>query len=300
MFLNFKKAVVFITCVCISAFAKAQSVGIGTTAPNPSAILEINSSNKGLLLPRVSDTSSVPNPAKGLLVYSLANNKIWFYNGSRWQQAASNAGGMDSLWYRANDSISYSGKKYVGINRDNPSGAPQANLEVNGSLLIQSPQLYSRSAPVAAQTYTMNNSNSLIEVPESDSVFRIFDPGGSGNYNNSSLANIYTNRTSLFQQDGYRLKFNLADFGLAPGDTLWIGVFGYPSCRNNYTYRFTSTSLVPEELAYTDYWLYFSFSSDNVATSKGFDIKVTRVFSSPASANSNITTTGNALQFSNG
>ncbi|MFS4471156.1 hypothetical protein [Chryseobacterium sp. T20] len=53
----------------------AGNVGIGTNAPDSSALLDINASNKGLLLPRVSlasttDTSTVPSPATGLMVYN--------------------------------------------------------------------------------------------------------------------------------------------------------------------------------------------------------------------------------------
>ncbi|MEO6721236.1 MAG: hypothetical protein ABIN67_12775, partial [Ferruginibacter sp.] len=36
--------------------ANAQNVGIGTTTPNASAILDIKSANKGLLVPQVSLT----------------------------------------------------------------------------------------------------------------------------------------------------------------------------------------------------------------------------------------------------
>lgn len=53
----------------------AGNVGIGTSVPDSSALLDLNASNKGLLLPRVSltsttDASTVPSPAKGLMVYN--------------------------------------------------------------------------------------------------------------------------------------------------------------------------------------------------------------------------------------
>lgn len=48
-------------------------IGIGTTNPNKSAALEIRSSNKGLLVPRMSSMSKqkVLNPANGLLLYQV-------------------------------------------------------------------------------------------------------------------------------------------------------------------------------------------------------------------------------------
>src|SRR5690606_33991785 len=46
-------------------------VGIGTTNPDKSAILDLSSSEKGLLLPRLSlqQRTSIENPANGLMVY---------------------------------------------------------------------------------------------------------------------------------------------------------------------------------------------------------------------------------------
>ncbi|ASW76136.1 hypothetical protein IQ37_06030 [Chryseobacterium piperi] len=54
-------------------------VGINTTTPDPSAVLDIRHSNKGLLIPRVNlvnktDLITIPNPANGLLVYNLSNS----------------------------------------------------------------------------------------------------------------------------------------------------------------------------------------------------------------------------------
>lgn len=53
----------------------AQSVGINTNTPDPSSVLEISSSNKGVLFPKISlqsanDNFSIPNPAKGLMLFN--------------------------------------------------------------------------------------------------------------------------------------------------------------------------------------------------------------------------------------
>jgi trimeric autotransporter adhesin len=65
-------------CGCLlNSFA--QSVGVGTTTPDASAVLDITSSDKGLLIPRINllsftDVVTIPNPTKGLLVFH--NNKL--------------------------------------------------------------------------------------------------------------------------------------------------------------------------------------------------------------------------------
>ena len=56
--------------IILSCRIQAQ-VGIGTPTPNSSAILDITSTNKGLLPPRMAklQMASIPNPAVGLMVY---------------------------------------------------------------------------------------------------------------------------------------------------------------------------------------------------------------------------------------
>ncbi len=72
----------------------SQSVGIGTTTPNSSAILEIKSSDKGLLIPRTSSTTRVTIPAvKGLMVFDTTTASFWFSNGTDWEEVISGFAG---------------------------------------------------------------------------------------------------------------------------------------------------------------------------------------------------------------
>lgn len=72
-----------LTLGCLFAVfsVSAQNVGINTdgSSPDASALLEIKSSNKGLLIPRVSlqsktDAITISNPATSLLVYNINGN----------------------------------------------------------------------------------------------------------------------------------------------------------------------------------------------------------------------------------
>ena len=68
-------------------------IGIGTTTPAPSAALEVTSStnNKGVLIPRLSNTqkNSISNPAEGLLIYqTTAPIGFYYYTGSAWKLMA--------------------------------------------------------------------------------------------------------------------------------------------------------------------------------------------------------------------
>ena len=70
MNLNFLK---FLTLLFFSSISNAQ-VGINTEQPDQSAILDVNDTSKGILIPRVSDLTTITNPANGLLVYDITKN----------------------------------------------------------------------------------------------------------------------------------------------------------------------------------------------------------------------------------
>jgi hypothetical protein len=84
--------------------ARAQngSVGIGTTAPDASAALDIVSSTKGALLPRVAAATTMATPATGLLVFQTNAPAGFFYNADMpaapsWQQLNVVGGAGDNL-----------------------------------------------------------------------------------------------------------------------------------------------------------------------------------------------------------
>ena len=71
-------------------FGIAQSVGIGTITPNSSAQLDISSSSKGILIPRLTTAQrdAVSSPANGLMIYNSTLKQYNFYNGTRWQSVS--------------------------------------------------------------------------------------------------------------------------------------------------------------------------------------------------------------------
>ncbi len=68
---------------CVVSFAQ---VGINTNLPDTSAVLDISSTDKGLLMPRMSTAQkeAIVNPATGLIVYDTTLNSFVFYNGVAW------------------------------------------------------------------------------------------------------------------------------------------------------------------------------------------------------------------------
>ena len=69
------------------------SVGIGTTSPSASAALEILSTSKGLLLPRLTTTqrNSIAQPPAGLVIYNTTTSTVQGYGGSSAEWLNTNA-----------------------------------------------------------------------------------------------------------------------------------------------------------------------------------------------------------------
>lgn len=63
-------------------FNNGGNIGIGTTAPNAAALLEMNSTTKGLLIPRMTSAQriAIASPPNGLLVYDVTMNKFFYYD----------------------------------------------------------------------------------------------------------------------------------------------------------------------------------------------------------------------------
>jgi hypothetical protein len=70
-------------------------VGIGTTAPDASSLLEIKSTVKGFLMSRMTLTQrdAIAAPATGLMIYQTNSTPgFYYYNGSAWKAVTSKAG----------------------------------------------------------------------------------------------------------------------------------------------------------------------------------------------------------------
>ncbi|WES97319.1 hypothetical protein P2W68_21205 [Chryseobacterium arthrosphaerae] len=89
--------IIFINLILLGVSINAQ-VGINTNTPNSSSVLDINSSNKGVLFPQYdltvlnSTATPVSNPADGLMIYNKGGLStfpkgyyIWIRN--QWQRA---------------------------------------------------------------------------------------------------------------------------------------------------------------------------------------------------------------------
>ena len=95
------------------------SIGKGDSDADPSAILELVSTNKGLLIPRLSSSEreGISSPANGLIVYDTTYSSLYYWNGAIWKQVAGiklssginyPAGAVENdLFYKTSDNLLY-------------------------------------------------------------------------------------------------------------------------------------------------------------------------------------------------
>src|SRR4249920_961203 len=70
-----------------NTFPSTGAAGIGTTKPDSSSLLEIKSTSKGILIPRMTQVKrdAIVRPAAGLLIYQTNGTPgFYYYNGAAW------------------------------------------------------------------------------------------------------------------------------------------------------------------------------------------------------------------------
>lgn len=81
-----RKLTLFILFFCAFLNVNAQT-GIGTITPHASAKLDVTSTDKGFLPPRMTSLqrTTIPSPAAGLMVYQTDGTAgLYYYNGTAW------------------------------------------------------------------------------------------------------------------------------------------------------------------------------------------------------------------------
>jgi hypothetical protein len=93
--MNTNRWILFLALHTLACTATSQSLGVGTSAPNPSAMLDVASTHSGILIPRmtIAQRDAIDAPAAGLLVFTTDNNNFSYYNGSAWTVLGGGGGG---------------------------------------------------------------------------------------------------------------------------------------------------------------------------------------------------------------
>ena len=105
------------------AFSQSVAVNNDGTDAHPSAMFEIKSNNKGLLIPRMStaERTAIDNPATGLIVYDTDLDRFYFHGSSGWIEVT--AGGTSNYWSLNGTHIFKNNGGNVGIGISIPGAA---------------------------------------------------------------------------------------------------------------------------------------------------------------------------------
>ena len=85
--------ILVVVSTAATAQVVSQKIGNNPTVINTSAVLEIESTTKGVLLPRMTTAqrTSIVSPASGLQVFDTFTNSYWYYNGTIWLNTSNNS-----------------------------------------------------------------------------------------------------------------------------------------------------------------------------------------------------------------
>lgn len=217
----------------ISNAQNGVKIAASAGTADPSAMLDITSSNKGLLFPRVTltgltdNTTPVNNPATGLVVYNLGSvgvpaTGIYFWNGTSWVLLSS--GGLSgsgttnqiSKWTASNalgNSIVTDNGTNVGIGNSTPG----QKLDVVGNIAV--------SGSAGNSIYTWTNSDANWRIGMSDLT-----------------ANVGFSRVLATSHVQYATFANGAGQGFAVGDKAsGLSAFEVTSSANSYASYFRGT-----------------------------------------------------------
>jgi hypothetical protein len=127
-----KKSAFLLLILCSASLSYSQvAINNSGAPPDGSAMLDISSTNKGFLAPRMTSNQrdDIFSPETGLMVYDETTDGFWFFNGSSWVEVSKH-----NFWSPAvssSDKIILSDiNDFVGIGTSNPT----YKLTVNGTV----------------------------------------------------------------------------------------------------------------------------------------------------------------------
>lgn len=137
-------------CLWLLPAGLMAQVGIGTTSPNASAVLDLRSTAKGFLAPRLTTAQmgAIASPAHGLMVFNTNADHFYFYNAttSAWQTLSGAATG----WQTGGNSVTNPATQWIGTTNAQPFVlrtnsverlriGPTGNIGISGPASITSP-----------------------------------------------------------------------------------------------------------------------------------------------------------------
>lgn len=203
-------------------FDNGVSVGINNAAPNASALLDLASTDKGILIPRMTTVqrNAIATPATSLIIFNTSNNAYEYYDGFAWKRLVN---ADETYLYNPNQTYSYFENFDRGVI---PSGWTQ--LSSGAPATVNYTQAYETGAIGQVQ----------LNAPGPAALFASVTYSNGYNYLLNFSDCIYTKWNCRFRRDpadvGVMLV-GLANVGGSAVPTVFANVIALVHDRNNMT-----------------------------------------------------------------
>jgi len=89
--------VLIVLFLCVETAYTQVGINSDNSTPDQSAMLDVKSTDKGLLIPRMSTSqrTNIASPTKGLLVFDNNTSSFWYYDGSAWTNLTTD---IETFW----------------------------------------------------------------------------------------------------------------------------------------------------------------------------------------------------------
>ncbi len=231
----FRTTLIIVSVLWGTSTLSAQNIGINTETPHASAMLDIESGDMGLLIPRIniaslSSANPVATPATGLLVYNTNTSTgpgFFYWNGSIWvslfsrtEYNATPAGGI------SNESITNWNTAYGWGN----------HATAGYSMSSHSHQTLTRGTYLTGSNYNGSAATTwAVDASSANNASKIVARDASGNFSagNITSTNMDVYNTGNTGWAGYTSYRNAAT-GASGGDGVIVGLNGSNLWINNY------------------------------------------------------------------
>lgn len=173
-----------------NTFPSSGSAGIGTSAPNSSAVLELKSTSKGMLVPRMTKAQrdAINSPATGLLIYQTNNNDgFYYYSGSSWEEVKSSGANKTLSNLKSPTAVNVDLLPSAGNTINVGSSASSwKDLYLNGDLFVDGSRVLSFPSYANSFIGGLAGNNAVTGVENTAAGFTALSLNTTGNYNTAT------------------------------------------------------------------------------------------------------------------
>lgn len=228
-----------------NTFPANGAAGIGTTTPNASSLLDVTSTTKGILVPRMNKTQrdAIASPATGLLIYQTNQTPgFYYYSGTAWTALSAKSANRSLSNLTAPTAVNEDLLPVTNNTIDLGSGTNSwKDIYLDGSLYLDNAKFISNTGD-ASSTFVGREAGNSNDLGTENSAFgyQALYTNTSG-YNNSALGwgALYSNTvgTSNTAAGNIALYSNTyGDQNTAFGDiALYSNTTGYSNTAHGYS-----------------------------------------------------------------